>query len=144
MMIKPLFADGFLDDSDCEAETNQARFQDDDDSEDEDDGDNSSEDGDAMEREANSDLQEPRQPRQRANTLSGQTSREATTGAPPTSSSSSASKKKRKSSSAAQQEKMVTLGQLLTNVVILEEMVKEVIAIAQVRKATGVDTVRFL
>ncbi|KAG0222064.1 hypothetical protein BGX31_009357, partial [Mortierella sp. GBA43] len=151
MMIKPLFADGFLDDSDCEAETNQlirSRFQDDDDMEDDDDdmdpdtGLRSSSDDvvDPVEREANSDLQEPKrqlqqqqQQRKRSNTLpAGQVN------TPPT----SVGKKKRKSTSnpATQQEKMMTLGQLLTNVVILEEMVKEVIAIAQVRKATGVDT----
>lgn len=164
MMIKPLFGDGFLDDSDYEAETNKlirAKFEDDDDSEDEEDDDNEleagkskasnnnsssihgSEDGDTVEREANSDLQEPKQ-RKRANTPSGQAGREATTAPPPSSSSSTGKKKRKSTSSAAQQEKMVTLGQLLTNVVILEEMVKEVIAIAQVRKAMGVDTVRFL
>ncbi|KAF9963693.1 hypothetical protein BGZ65_000898 [Modicella reniformis] len=160
MMIKPLFADGFLDDSDCEAESSQlmrAKFEDDDDDDDDDEdleddngresekeqdkpNKNSIEDEDAIEREANSDLQEPnRQRRKRANTNPHQRhGREA--------SSASAGKKKKKTTTSLppQQEKMVTLGQLLTNVVILEEMVKEAIAIAQVRKATGVDTVRFL
>ncbi|KAG0314585.1 hypothetical protein BGZ99_008048 [Dissophora globulifera] len=44
----------------------------------------------------------------------------------------------------AHREKKVTLGQLLTNVVILEEVVKEVVAVAQVRRGLGVDKVRFL
>ncbi|KAG0320830.1 hypothetical protein BGZ97_012719 [Linnemannia gamsii] len=43
-----------------------------------------------------------------------------------------------------QQEQLVSLGQLLTNVVILEEVVKEVVAVAQVRKGMGIDKVRFL
>ncbi|KAK3808656.1 MAG: Retinoic acid induced 16-like protein-domain-containing protein [Benniella sp.] len=50
--------------------------------------------------------------------------------------------KKQKRSSG--REKRVTLGQLLTNVVILEEVVKEVVAVAQVRRGLGVDKVRFL
>jgi hypothetical protein len=41
-------------------------------------------------------------------------------------------------------EKTVPLSQLLTNVVILEEVVKEVVAMAQVRRGLGVDKVRFL
>ncbi|KAF9580069.1 hypothetical protein BGW38_003433 [Lunasporangiospora selenospora] len=40
-------------------------------------------------------------------------------------------------------EKLVPLGQLLANVVILEEAVKEIMAVAQVRKGLGVDRVRF-
>ncbi|KAK3811715.1 MAG: Retinoic acid induced 16-like protein-domain-containing protein [Linnemannia elongata] len=85
MMIKPLFPDGFVNDSDSEAETVQL-------------------------------LQSPAvQP-----------------------------KRKIQQQQKPQQEQLVSLGQLLTNVVILEEVVKEVVAVAQVRKGMGIDTVRFL
>ncbi|KAK3844126.1 MAG: Retinoic acid induced 16-like protein-domain-containing protein [Linnemannia gamsii] len=81
MMIKPLFSDGFVNDSDSEAETGHL-------------------------------LQSPAvQPQKRGQPL---------------------------------QEQLVSLGQLLTNVVILEEVVKEVVAVAQVRKGMGIDKVRFL
>ncbi|KAK3825602.1 MAG: Retinoic acid induced 16-like protein-domain-containing protein [Benniella sp.] len=153
MKIRPLFADGFLDDSDCEAQSIQqigANFEDDESEEEEEEEEETDETSkknstslhSEEEHEANSDLREPnrQQPLKQANTVSGSVSTSREIATPPT----SVGKKKRKSSSAPQQEKMITLGQLLTNVVILEEMVKEVIAIAQVRKAVGVDTVRFL
>ncbi|KAH7053872.1 Retinoic acid induced 16-like protein-domain-containing protein [Linnemannia elongata] len=81
MMIKPLFPDGFVNDSDSEAETAHL-------------------------------LQSP--------------AVQAKRGVQP------------------QKEQLVSLGQLLTNVVILEEVVKEVVAVAQVRKGMGIDRVRFL
>ncbi|KAF9108261.1 hypothetical protein BGX27_008414 [Mortierella sp. AM989] len=46
--------------------------------------------------------------------------------------------------SGSQRDKTVTLSQLLTNVVILEEVVKEVVAVAQVRRGLGVDKVSFM
>ncbi|KAK3841963.1 MAG: Retinoic acid induced 16-like protein-domain-containing protein [Linnemannia gamsii] len=79
MLIKPLFADGFVNDSDSETEVETGRT-----------------------------------------TASGEMP------------------------SSGKREKTVTLGQLLTNVVILEEVVKEVVAVAQVRRGLGVDKVRFL
>ncbi|KAG0016892.1 hypothetical protein BGZ80_008824 [Entomortierella chlamydospora] len=161
MMIKPLFSDGFVDDSDCEAEAvanlniNMGLSEDEDDEDDEEENENSSgsksiassDDGDEIERQANSDLQVPKkskvgkQGRERSSSNANLNSGTATT-------SNSNNNRKRRSQAAAAaavaaQEKMVSLGQLLTNVVILEEVVKEVLAVAQVRKAMGVDKVRF-
>ncbi|KAK5815269.1 Retinoic acid induced 16-like protein-domain-containing protein [Linnemannia elongata] len=79
MLIKPLFSDGFINDSDSETE--------------------------------------------------GETGRTTASGDIP---------------SSGKREKTVTLGQLLTNVVILEEVVKEIVAVAQVRRGLGIDKVRFL
>ncbi|KAF9954742.1 hypothetical protein BGZ72_004319 [Mortierella alpina] len=114
MMIKPLFADGFVSDSDSEAESRldieAELLEDGESSKSRDDGDGE-EDGshDAIE-----------------------------------SKSASESSKNRKSTRSSQKEKLVSLGQLLTNVVILEEVVKEVVAVAQVRKGMGVDRVRYV
>ncbi|KAI8598920.1 Retinoic acid induced 16-like protein-domain-containing protein [Dissophora ornata] len=148
MMVRPLFPDGFVDDSDCEEEsTLQIRAKlrdsnigdednksnrssssskgDDDDRKTRNSGDGS--DDEEIDREANSDLQEPRRKTVGTTAPSQKTTKASV---PPT--------------LPQPQEKMVTLGQLLTNVIILEEVVKEVVAVAQVRKAMGVDKVRFL
>ncbi|CAO3572178.1 unnamed protein product [Mortierella alpina] len=114
MMIKPLFADGFVSDSDSEAESRldiEAELLEDGDSG------NSRDDGDGRD-DASQDAGERK--------------------------SASESSKNRRSTRASQKDKMVSLGQLLTNVVILEEVVKEVVAVAQVRKGMGVDRVRYL
>ncbi|KAF9573350.1 hypothetical protein EC968_008620 [Mortierella alpina] len=114
MMIKPLFADGFVSDSDSEAESRldiEAELLEDGDSS------NSRDDGEGKD-DASHDGDESK--------------------------SASESSKNRKSTRSPQKEKLVSLGQLLTNVVILEEVVKEVVAVAQVRKSMGVDRVRYL
>ncbi|KAG0323141.1 hypothetical protein BGZ99_002917 [Dissophora globulifera] len=186
MMIKPLFGDGFVDDSDCEAESNlhiKAKFHeressdsssnsersgsgsgDDDErsqhrnSKDEDNDvgktrrsrscsrEGSESEYDAIEREANSDLQEPSS-RGKHGHGREQGRGDKATKATITTQTTATTKKKASATRptpAPPQEKLVTLGQLLTNVVILEEVVKEVVAVAQVRKAMGVDKVRFL
>ncbi|KAI1320084.1 hypothetical protein EDD11_002056 [Mortierella claussenii] len=170
MKIKPLFGDNFLDDSDCEAEaTLQARVKLNEELLDDDDrssssisgkNDNSSIRSDdregLIEREVNCDLQESSSSRQ-----SSQKRKNACRPASPAHSGPNDIINKDKVSSSQPpsyplpppqshqhqrqlQEKMVTLGQLLTNVVILEEVVKEVVAVAQVRRAMGLDKVRFL
>ncbi|KAG9324085.1 hypothetical protein KVV02_004011 [Mortierella alpina] len=114
MMIKPLFADGFVSDSDSEAESRldiEAELMEDGDSS------NSQDDGSGKD--------------DASNDADG-------------SKSASESSKNRKSTRSSQKEKLVSLGQLLTNVVILEEVVKEVVAVAQVRKGMGVDRVRYV
>ncbi|KAF9921155.1 hypothetical protein FBU30_008857 [Linnemannia zychae] len=171
MMIKPLFPDGFVNDSDSEAETGidiEAELNDSDDGDSSDDGDDSdsnSSDGDGddtdeADRVLNSDLQEPsrearrrrrqqfRQQQKLQHKVIGNKGLSAVTtsthqmlqcpavqsqkrGVPP-------------SQQQQQQEQMVSLSQLLTNVVILEEVIKEVVAVAQVRKGMGIDKVRFL
>ncbi|KAF9353587.1 hypothetical protein BGX26_008660 [Mortierella sp. AD094] len=138
MMIKPLFSDGFVDDSDCEAEAEASLNIDTELSEEDDEEENenssgsksinSSDDGDEIERQANSDLQVP--------TTTGKSRSKKSQG-------NNNKKKKKQPQAAAVQEKLVSLGQLLTNVVILEEVVKEVLAVAQVRKAMGIDKVRY-
>ncbi|KAF9111076.1 hypothetical protein BGX27_005446 [Mortierella sp. AM989] len=145
MMIKPLFADGFLDDSDCEAETSldiDTELSEDDEDNEHSSGsksNNSSDDGDEIERQANSDLQVPNYGGGQSRKLQGRHGRGgSSTGVNLIPATSIPNNKKPQA-----QEKFVTLGQLLTNVVILEEVVKEVVAVAQVRKALGVDKVRY-
>ncbi|KAF9925474.1 hypothetical protein FBU30_004754 [Linnemannia zychae] len=117
MLIKPLFPDGFVNESDSETEgeTGQSEL-----SEEE------SMDGSASRPDEVGDAPKTPKPSKRI--------REA-------SSSSTASGE---NSGSGKRDKTVTLGQLLTNVVILEEVVKEVVAVAQVRRGLGVDKVRFM
>ncbi|KAG0285407.1 hypothetical protein BGZ96_010343 [Linnemannia gamsii] len=171
MMIKPLFPDGFVNDSDSEAETvldieNELSDSDEDsdssDDESSDSGDDVDEDDeddddtDEADREVNSDLQEPssealrrrrKQLRQQQQKLQQQKRVVGGNKGMLASSSQllqSPAVAKRGVSQQQQQEQLVSLGQLLTNVVILEEVVKEVVAVAQVRKGMGIDKVRFL
>ncbi|KAF9279275.1 hypothetical protein BGZ68_008037 [Mortierella alpina] len=114
MMIKPLFADGFVSDSDSEAESRldiEAELLEDGDS-------SKSRDDGGGEDDGSHDADEGK--------------------------SASESSRSRKSTRPPPKEKLVSLGQLLTNVVILEEVVKEVVAVAQVRKGMGVDRVRYV
>ncbi|KAG0056218.1 hypothetical protein BGZ83_005950 [Gryganskiella cystojenkinii] len=157
MMIKPLFPDGFVDDSDSDAEEglNIELSEDEGDAETSSEDDESSEDNeddddtDEADREVNSDLQEPINNKIKrlggkpsvANKSSKAESQQQSHPQHRRESSKSLSNKKQKPIA---KEKMMTLTQLLTNVVILEEVVKEVVAIAQVRKGLGVDKVRFL
>ncbi|KAF9123369.1 Guanosine-diphosphatase [Mortierella sp. 14UC] len=171
MMIKPLFSDGFVNDSDSEAEVGldiEAELSDSDDSESDDkssgigsndDGDEDN-DTDEADRAVNSDLQEPsrearqrrrRQLRQQQKQKEKKEKQRLSTGSKGMAASSSqllqspvVQPQKRGAPKQPQQEQLVPLGQLLTNVVILEEVVKEVVAVAQVRRAMGVDKVRFL
>ncbi|KAF9911150.1 hypothetical protein EC991_004704 [Linnemannia zychae] len=172
MMIKPLFSDGFVNDSDSEAEVGLdigAELSDSDDSESDDESsgsgsdDDSDEDDDTDEadREVNSDLQVPsrearqrrrQQLRQQEKQKEKETERQKQklgAGNKGTAASSSQllqspAVQSQKRGAPQQQEQLVSLGQLLTNVVILEEVVKEVVAVAQVRKGMGIDKVRFL
>jgi hypothetical protein len=118
MLIKPLFSDGFINDSDSETEGEMARSEM---SEEEDSVEGSvgrsDEAGDA-----------PKTPKPSRRTREASSSTTASGETP----------------SSGKREKTVTLGQLLTNVVILEEVVKEIVAVAQVRRGLGVDKVRFL
>ncbi|KAG0362028.1 hypothetical protein BG005_006840 [Podila minutissima] len=132
MMIKPLFPDGFVNDSDSEAEAG-LDISDDEEEEGEEAAAPSSA-GDMDEDEnprADDDLTKPTSSRRRSS-VSGAKAKAAAGGAGGA------------GTGAAPQDKTVTLGQLLTNVVILEEVVKEVVAVAQVRRGLGVDKVRFL
>jgi hypothetical protein len=127
MMIKPLFPDGFVNDSDSEAEAG-LDISDDEEEESEETPGPSSRDMDEDENpRADDDLTKP--------TTSSTKRRPSVSGA---------KGKAAAGGGAAPQDKTVTLGQLLTNVVILEEVVKEVVAVAQVRRGLGVDKVRFL
>ncbi|KAG0211465.1 hypothetical protein BGX33_004307 [Mortierella sp. NVP41] len=191
MMIKPLFPDGFLDDSDSEAETGldiDAELSDDDngsdsdddtsEDDDDDDDDDGGDDTDEADRALNSDLQEPSPEarRRRRRQLKQQQKQQqqkqqqqqqlaaggggvkgmiaaAGRSASQLLQSSAVAKNNgqqgRRASTGPQQqqqqkEQLVSLSQLLTNVVILEEVVKEVVAVAQVRKGMGIDKVRFL
>lgn len=170
MMIKPLFPDGFVNDSDSEAETVldiEAELSDsdnesdssDDDSSDSDDDEVDDDDTDDADREVNSDLQEPsrearrrRRKQLRQQEQQQQQKRGVVGGNKGMMASSSQllqspavqPKRKVQQQQQPQQEQLVSLGQLLTNVVILEEVVKEVVAVAQVRKGMGIDKVRFL
>ncbi|KAF9905915.1 hypothetical protein EC991_001156 [Linnemannia zychae] len=118
MLIKPLFADGFVNDSDSETEGETGR----------------------------SEISEEEE------SLEGSVGRSDETGDAPktpkpsrrTREASSSTTASGEMPSSGKREKTVTLGQLLTNVVILEEVVKEVVAVAQVRRGLGVDKVRFL
>ncbi|KAG0007118.1 hypothetical protein BGZ65_006001, partial [Modicella reniformis] len=111
MMIKPLFPDGFVNDSDSEADDGVAA--------------------------RSGDLSE-------VEDVEGSTDvTEAGEGASKSKQTSDGSEAKQQKKG-LRREKLVTLGQLLTNVVILEEVVKEVVAVAQVRRGLGVDKVRFL
>ncbi|KAG0274150.1 hypothetical protein BGZ95_010058 [Linnemannia exigua] len=171
MMIKPLFSDGFVNDSDSEAETGldiEAELSDSDESESDDessgsgsnDDDDMEEDDDTDEanREVNSDLQEPsrearrrrrrqllqqqkQQQRQQQKQKLGSGNKGMAASSSQLLQSPAVQPQKR---SQPLQEQLVSLGQLLTNVVILEEVVKEVVAVAQVRKGMGIDKVRFL
>ncbi|KAF9172363.1 hypothetical protein BGX20_005803 [Mortierella sp. AD010] len=114
MMVKPLFPDGFVNDSDSEAEAEVELEL----SEDEN-TESATEDG----------TQKSKKSGRRARNVSL---------------SSAGEQAETSQQSGAQSEKLVTLGQLLTNVVILEEVVKEVVAVAQVRRGLGVDKVAFL
>ncbi|KAI1315655.1 hypothetical protein EDD11_000548 [Mortierella claussenii] len=118
MVIKPLFPDGFINDSDSDVEDeNQTPLA-------------LSGDEDDYHAEASvvqDGAVEGEEPKQRTRKM-----RDASTSSSVTPDAPKA------------QEKTVSLGQLLTNVVILEEMVKEVVAVAQVRRGLGVDKVRFL
>ncbi|KAG0225861.1 Retinoic acid induced 16-like protein-domain-containing protein [Mortierella sp. GBAus27b] len=116
-MIKPLFPDGFVNDSDSETEA----------------------EGEATAR--------PKE-------LSDDEGMEGSAATTVRDDDSSSSKKvdnaddgsepRKQKQGRVRSEKKVTLGQLLTNVVILEEVVKEVVAVAQVRRGLGVDKVSFL
>ncbi|KAF9576216.1 hypothetical protein EC968_009775 [Mortierella alpina] len=120
MMIKPLFPDGFVNDSDSDAEEAgeaNLEFSDDDSAE------TAGDDGKAA----------------RSARRQGRRTRE-----PSSSSTMSPEALEQQQQQGVHREKMVTLGQLLTNVVILEEVVKEVVAVTQVRRGLGVDKVRFL
>lgn len=120
MLIRPLFPDGFVNDSDSEpeGETGHSEL-----SEEEEE----SVEGSVDKAEDASDTPKTPKPSRRTREASSST----------TASSSEAP-------SSGRRVKTVTLGQLLTNVVILEEVVKEVVAVAQVRRGLGVDKVRFL
>jgi len=144
MMIKPLFPNGFVDDSDSDAEDGLDIYISDDEEEGSSDreGFSSGEedvDTDEADREVNSDLQEPTRKNKHVRNKSnmGVSKTPQRPGQQHRGSSRSVNKKQAT-------EKMITLTHLLTNVVILEEVVKEVVAIAQVRKGLGVDKVRFL
>ncbi|KAF9312704.1 hypothetical protein BG003_006013 [Podila horticola] len=129
MMIKPLFSDGFVNDSDSEAEAGLDISDDDEEDGEEASGPSSSGDVDEDENpRADDDLTKPTSSKRRSS-VSGAKAKAAAGGA---------------GAGATPQDKTVTLGQLLTNVVILEEVVKEVVAVAQVRRGLGVDKVRFL
>ena len=135
MMIKPLFPDGFVNDSDTES---VSELSDDDDS--------------------NLDLtpatdralpwdDEPSQGHQdirKRNKAKGGQERKARQENSASSVSSTATSLAGEGDLTYSAEKTVPLSQLLTNVVILEEVVKEVVAMAQVRRGLGVDKVRFL
>ncbi|KAF9193265.1 hypothetical protein BGZ51_003784 [Haplosporangium sp. Z 767] len=182
MMVKPLFSDGFVNDSDNEAETGldiEAESSGDDDDEvsesdsqssgngndDHQSDDDEDKEVETSAQKGNVDPQEPFKPanvlnraRKQGHHRSETTATTSTANQSNTSTSNSASgvsggggsnnkagyKKKRGPTPLPAQEKLVTLAQLLTNVVILEEVVKEVVATAQVRKGRGVDIVRFL
>ncbi|KAG9066258.1 hypothetical protein KI688_001479 [Linnemannia hyalina] len=118
MLIKPLFSDGFINDSDSETdgETGRSEMSEEEDSVEGSVG-RSDEAGDA-----------PKTPKPSRRTREASSSTTASGEIP----------------SSGRREKTVTLGQLLTNVVILEEVVKEIVAVAQVRRGLGVDKVRFL
>ena len=130
MMIKPLFPDGFVNDSDVESPSDLS--DDDESSMDPSLGTGASE-GDAQTRKQKNGSSK-RKARQEASTSSviSSLSMLSSTGGESGEATPSLS------------EKTVPLGQLLTNVVILEEVVKEVVAMAQVRRGLGVDKVRFL
>ncbi|KAG0019109.1 hypothetical protein BGZ80_006299 [Entomortierella chlamydospora] len=114
MMVKPLFPDGFVNDSDSEAEAEAELELSEDES-----TESATEDG----------AQKSKKSGRRARNVSL---------------SSTGEQVETPQQSGTQREKLVTLGQLLTNVVILEEVVKEVVAVAQVRRGLGVDKVAFL
>ncbi|KAG0262445.1 hypothetical protein BG011_010162 [Mortierella polycephala] len=130
MMIKPLFPDGFVNDSDSEAEAeaeSPLELSEDESTEDSNVVAETGEGGNTPSTENST--------KQRG---SGSRKREAST------SNSTLSPEEQQQQQGAHREKTVTLGQLLTNVVILEEVVKEVVAVTQVRRGLGVDKVRFL
>ncbi|GJJ78006.1 hypothetical protein EMPS_10365 [Entomortierella parvispora] len=135
MMIKPLFPDGFVNDSDTDS---VSELSDDDDSNldvnaalprDEDPSQGHQDEGRRTQSKSASGSAKERKARQENSTSSISSATAAVGGEGELSPSS---------------EKTVPLSQLLTNVVILEEVVKEVVAMAQVRRGLGVDKVRFL
>ncbi|KAF8976922.1 hypothetical protein BGZ46_007834 [Entomortierella lignicola] len=117
MMVKPLFPDGFINDSDSEEET-----------------------------EAELELSEDESVESATEDGSKKSSKKSSRRARNASLSSvdQPETSQQQQQSGTKREKTVTLGQLLTNVVILEEVVKEVVAVAQVRRGLGVDKVLFL
>ncbi|KAG0268722.1 hypothetical protein BGZ95_002337 [Linnemannia exigua] len=115
MLIKPLFADGFVNDSDSETEVETGRSE-------------ISEEEESVEGSVGEAGDAPKTPKPSRRTREASSSTTASGEMP----------------NSGKREKTVTLGQLLTNVVILEEVVKEVVAVAQVRRGLGVDKVRFL
>ncbi|KAF9361523.1 hypothetical protein BGX26_002028 [Mortierella sp. AD094] len=114
MMVKPLFPDGFVNDSDSEAETEAE-----------------------LELSEDESIESAAEDGTKKSKKSGRRTRNASL-------SSAGEQPETPQQSGTHREKMVTLGQLLTNVVILEEVVKEVVAVAQVRRGLGVDKVTFL
>ncbi|KAG9323806.1 hypothetical protein KVV02_002252 [Mortierella alpina] len=132
IMIKPLFPDGFVNDSDSDAEdAGEANLEFSDDDSAETTGVASATTTAAA---ASDDGKAARSARRQ-----GRRTRE-----PSSSSTMSPEALEQQQQHGTHREKMVTLGQLLTNVVILEEVVKEVVAVTQVRRGLGVDKVRFL
>jgi hypothetical protein len=128
-MIKPLFADGFVNDSDSEVDEGIAERPG-----------GLSEDEDMEGSTAEGGVRSSRTSSRKASDAATATA--TATAATLTGEDGSEDKKQKRSS--GRREKRVTLGQLLTNVVVLEEVVKEVVAVAQVRRGLGVDKVRFL
>ncbi|KAF9431587.1 Guanosine-diphosphatase, partial [Entomortierella beljakovae] len=145
MMIRPLFADGFVDDSESEAQNSldiDVESSDDESYDISSGSGKSSYDGDEIERQANSDLQVPSKVggmvggggmvgvvgvgANQNRKLQGKHGRERSQSGAGAGIGHAPNNKK-----LLAPEKMMTLGQLLTNVVILEEVVKEVVAVAQ-------------
>ncbi|KAF9917120.1 hypothetical protein BX616_001896 [Lobosporangium transversale] len=126
MMIKPLFPDGFVNDSDSEAEEMDELSEE---------GDNT-EDGATVTTEDGSSSKSSKRPSRKT--------RDPSTSSIGIDTADSQQQQQQQQQQSAHRKKTVTLGQLLTNVVILEEVVKEVVAVAQVRRGLGVDKVRFL
>ncbi|KAG0333648.1 hypothetical protein BG004_000738 [Podila humilis] len=144
MMIKPLFPDGFVNDSDSDAEEGLDISDDEDGNEDEnmgkeDEGEGEEEEEGCADDSATGQQQHVQIAREEDDDERAQRADDDLT--KPTAISG---KLQRAKGGSAAHEKTVTLGQLLTNVVILEEVVKEVVAVAQVRRGLGVDKVRFL
>ncbi|KAF9581534.1 hypothetical protein BGW38_001416 [Lunasporangiospora selenospora] len=137
MMIKPLFSDGFVNDSDSDVdETSKIDLSDE-------------EEVEEVEEEGTKGVEEA------AVVVEGEEAAKTSEVADATSPQSSGSKRVRRSTRSREStgpgkmtgthaEKKVTLGQLLTNVVILEEVVKEMVAMTQVRRGLGVDSVRYV
>ncbi|KAF9191779.1 hypothetical protein BGZ50_009151 [Haplosporangium sp. Z 11] len=135
MMIKPLFPDGFVNDSDSEAEAEaetHLELSEDESTEDSNMVAETEEGGNTPSTENSTKQREGGSRRREASTSSSTLSPEEQ------------QQQQQQQQQGTHREKTVTLGQLLTNVVILEEVVKEVVAVTQVRRGLGVDKVRFL